>query len=268
MNYWTELSAKFAQQRDYLDQLYKVYPICPNEKRMLTHEYEEEVTRAFDNGDNAKLVKVLLKNEIFPIKDSFVAYLRKDPSAIERNPQTVNRIAGNLRQIGTAEVLERCTEPKETNRQMGPLFKKWIDKGVIGAPIFDNFNDFLQCESNCILNMSDEEMKAFAKRYLGYRREKGIDFIGKFNHKYILGEAKFLTDTGGHQNAQFEDAISTMQADFSNKTVDNEVVPIAILDGVLYIASKKGNKMYKYLEQHGDQTIMSALVLREFLYQV
>lgn len=28
------------------------------------------------------------------------------------------------------------------------------------------------------------------------------------NGKYVIGEAKFLTDFGGHQNAQFNDAIS------------------------------------------------------------
>ncbi|MDR1126974.1 MAG: hypothetical protein LBL06_02475 [Treponema sp.] len=35
-------------------------------------------------------------------------------------------------------------------------------------------------------------------------------YIGRFNKKYVIGEAKFLTDFGGHQNAQFADAISTI----------------------------------------------------------
>jgi len=268
MNYWTELSVKFAQQRDYLDQLFKVYPISPNERRILTQEYEYEIINAFDGANNANLIRVLLKNEIFPIKDSYIAYLRKDPSSIDRNPQTVNRIAGNLRQLGVIEVLERCTEPKETNRQMGPLFKRWINLGVLGAPIFTDFNSFLTCNTNCILNMSDEEMKSFARIYLGYEREKGLDFIAKFNNKYVVGEAKFLSDFGGHQNAQFDDAVSTMQSNFTNRTLQNDVIPIAIMDGVLYINLKNGNKMYRYLESHENQVIMSALVLREFLYQL
>ena len=33
MNYWTKLSVDFAQQRNYLDELYKVYPITPNLRR-------------------------------------------------------------------------------------------------------------------------------------------------------------------------------------------------------------------------------------------
>ncbi|GAA8500880.1 hypothetical protein HpDR57_06110 [Helicobacter pylori] len=36
--------------------------------------------------------------------------------------------------------------------------------------------------------------------------------MARFNKKYIIGEAKFLTDFGGHQNAQFNDAISTIEA--------------------------------------------------------
>jgi hypothetical protein len=96
---------------------------------------------------------------------------------------------------------------------------------------------------------------------LGYDHEKGLDFVARFNNKYVIGEAKFLTDFGGHQNAQFNDAISTLT------TEGVEAIIIAILDGVLYI--KSNNKMYKSLnEKYKDYNIMSALVLREFLYQI
>ena len=145
---------------------------------------------------------------------------------------------------------------------MGPMFKQWIDKGVIGVPIIKDKNEFLEC----LLNTSDAEMEMFAKEYLGFTREKGIDFIAKFNQKYIIGEAKFLTDFGGHQNAQFEDAISTLKSDIVNKKVANEVIPIAILDGVLYV---EGNsKMYRYLNNNKDHIIISSLLLREFLYSI
>ena len=33
------------------------------------------------------LIRNLLQLELFPVKDSYVAYLRRDPSAIKRNPQ-------------------------------------------------------------------------------------------------------------------------------------------------------------------------------------
>ena len=35
MNYWTELSVEYANQRNYLYSLFKVYPISPNIRRQL-----------------------------------------------------------------------------------------------------------------------------------------------------------------------------------------------------------------------------------------
>ena len=95
---------------------------------------------------------------------------------------------------------------------------------------------------------------------MDYRRDKGLDFIARFNGKYVIGEAKFLSDSGGHQNAQFSDAISTIEDEYV------QAEKIAILDGVLYIKGR--NKMYKFLENNSHHTILSALVLREYLFQI
>ncbi len=104
-------------------------------------------------------------------------------------------------------------------------------------------------------------MMNFAKNNLDYNHNKGLDFAARFNGKYVIGEAKFLTDFGGYQNAQFNDAINMIE------TKGVKAIKIAVLDGVLYI--KGNNKMYKLLtERYKDYNIMSALVLREFLYQL
>lgn len=266
MDFWTKLSCEFAQQRNYLDELYKVYPISPNLRRELSEIQVAHLKNAFDNKNNKNLIKELLKLEIFPIKDSFIAYLKRDKTAIDRNPETINRISGNLYQMGLDNIIEKCTEPKETNRQIGPMFKNWIAKGTIGAKITNNPEEFLNSNENCIFNSSDSAMEKFATNYLGFNREKGIDFLAKFNNKYVIAEAKFLTDFGGHQNAQFDDAVRTMNSDFSDKVVNNEVISISIMDGVLYI--KGNNKMYRYLRDNRNQTIISALLLREFLYSL
>ena len=102
-------------------------------------------------------------------------------------------------------------------------------------------------------------MKAFAQTYLGYKREKGLDFLARINGRYIIGETKFLTETGGHQNAQFEDAITTL-------TLPGvQAIQIAILDGVLYIPSD--SKMYKAItNEYQEHNIMSALLLKDFLH--
>ena len=260
MNYWTKLSIEYANQRSYLDDLFKIYPTIPNGIRDIDERIWRNVEYSFNNQDNKNLIKNLLELDLFPIKDSYVAYLRKDKSAIDRNPETINRLAGRIYEMGIDEVYDKCTEPKETNRQIGPMFKVWINKGCLGyKPI--GIDEFINTDSNAILSASDREMGEFAKDYCGYDygdAEKGLDFVARFNNKYVIGEAKFLTDNGGHQNAQFNDALYVLDS-----TVNEDVVKIAILDGVLYIPGRA--KMHKLAIQK-NENIMSALVLNEFLY--
>ena len=123
-----------------------------------------------------------------------------------------------------------------------------------------SYEEFTSNNNDAILNGSDAQLMKFANEFLKYEHPKGLDFVGRFNGKLVIGEAKFLTDFGGHQNAQFNDAISTIMTDI-------KAVKIAILDGVLYI--KGNNKMYKDITgKYKDLNIMSSLVLREFLYQL
>lgn len=162
--------------------------------------------------------------------------------------------------MGLDKIYEQCSSPKETNRQIGPMFKSWLKNKSLGIlPV--SIEDFMSNDDDAILDASDEAMKQFAIDNLNYQHNKGLDFVARFNKQYVIGEAKFLTDFGGHQNAQFNDAISTIT------TKNVKAIIIAILDGVLYI---KGNsKMYRAInEDYKKFNIMSSLVLREFLYQL
>ncbi|MBR4435806.1 MAG: restriction endonuclease [Clostridia bacterium] len=266
MNYWTELSVQFANQSNYLDELFKVYPMSPNIRREIDNNQWKRVQTSFERQDNETLVRELLTLELFPIKDSYVAYLKRDPESISRNPETVNRLAGNLYEMGLDVIYEKCTEPKETNRQIGPLFKRWIARGMLGAPVYNTVNEFLAANGNAVLNASDTEMQRFASDYLGYSHNKGLDFVARFNSQYVIGEAKFLTDFGGHQDAQFADAVSTITSSLLPNRFNVTVNKIAICDGVLYITGN--NKMHRHLREHDDQTILSSLLLREYLYSI
>lgn len=266
MNIWTEMSVQFANQRNYLDELFRVYPISPNLRREISPQLQKNIESAFNERNNEELIKSLLDLDLFPIKDSYVSYLKRDRLSINRNPKTIDRISGMLYEMGIDNIMDKCSAPIETNRQMGPLFKHWIDKGTLGATVYKDVDSFLSSKGNAILNVSDEEMKRFANKLFGYTREKGLDFIARFNNTYVVGEAKFLTDFGGHQNAQFDDAVSTISSSFVSKFVDAKVIPIAILDGVLYIPGR--HKLYRYLENNPDKIIISSLLLREFLFSL
>ncbi len=260
MNKWTKLSIEYANQRSYLDDLFQVYPTIPEGIREIDNVIWESVEKEFVKKNNITLVKELLKLDLFPIKDSYIAYLKRDKTSIERNPKTINRISGRLYEMGLDKIFEKCSEPKETNRQIGPMFKDWLNRKTLGIqPV--SIDEFLSNNEDAILDASDKAMMDFAKEYLNYNHNKGLDFVARFNGKYVIGEAKFLTDFGGHQNAQFNDAISTIE------TKKVKAIKIAILDGVLYI--KGNNKMHKSIsELYKDYNIMSALVLREFLYHL
>lgn len=250
-----------ANQRDYLDQLFRVYPLRPDSIREIDSTIWNEIETSYNSNDNNKLIKSLLKLNLFPIKDGYVPYLRKDPAAIERNPQTVNRICGRIRDLGLNKIYEKCTEPKETNRQMGPLFRRWVDSGSLGIyPV--SKEEFIANNNNAILEGSDASLLNFATENLGYTRDKGVDLVARFNGKYIIGEAKFISDEGGHQNAQFNDAIATI-----GTNSNTGVIKIGIMDGVLYIKPNRGNGTGKFRKiTERDIPVMSALVLREFLY--
>lgn len=260
MNYWTELSIQYANQKSYLDDLFQVYPTIPDGIRDINTDSWDNIEKAFNDKNNNALIRELLKLDLFPIKDSYIAYLRRDKSAIERNPKTINRICGRLYEMGLNNIFERCSEPKETNRQIGPLFRRWLNSKALGIePV--SLEEFIANDNDAILDGSDTQLMEFANKHLGYQHQKGLDFVGRFNKKLVIGEAKFLTDFGGHQNAQFNDAISTI----TSAKINAE--KIAILDGVLYIKSK--NKMYKDITtKYSELNIMSSLVLREFLYQL
>lgn len=260
MNRWLKLSIEYAQQRNYLDDLFRVYPTIPDGIRSVDNKLWKNVEISFEKKENTALLESLIKLDLFPIKDSYVAFLKRDKNAINRNPNTVNRLCGRIYEIGIEKLYEKCSEPKETNRQIGPLFKRWIDSGALGIQS-TGMKDFISNDKNAILSASDNEMMVFAKEKLGYNRDKGLDFVARFNKKYVIGEAKFLTDFGGHQNAQFNDALDTI------KYTSDKVIAIAILDGVLYIDGK--NKMHKSITQDlKDSNILSALVLRDFLYSL
>jgi hypothetical protein len=254
------LSIEYVNQRSYLDDLFQVYPTIPDGIRDIDNTRWNKVEEAFLERDNELLIKELLRLDLFPIKDSYIAYLKRDPLAYKRNPKTINRICGRLYDMGLDKIYERCSEPKETNRQIGPLFRRWLKSKALGIePV--GIEEFCADSQDAILDASDAALMEFASQELNYRRDKGLDFIARFNRKYVIGEAKFLTDFGGHQNAQFADALNTL-------TLQNlNAIPIAILDGVIYIKGK--NKMYKNMTtQYNQHNIMSSLVLREFLYQL
>ncbi len=86
INPWIQMSIDFANQRNYLDELFKVYPTIPEGIREIDPIKWKAIEDAYVEDNKIELLKLLLSMDIFPIKDSYVAYLRRDKTAINKNP--------------------------------------------------------------------------------------------------------------------------------------------------------------------------------------
>jgi hypothetical protein len=160
--------------------------------------------------------------------------------------------------MGLTTVFEKSSQPKETNRQLGAAFRRWVERGLLGLDTL-HLELFRNSTENAVLVGTDSELWAFAREKLGYQGGKSPDFIARMHSHYIVGETKFLTDFGGHQDTQFLDATRLLH----DGTVN--AVKIAILDGVLYIPGR--SKMYTQIVTH-EECVLSSLLLRDFLYQI
>lgn len=254
MNEWVRKSIEIANSPGYLDRLQEVYPVTQEGEREIDPEVKKDLKQTYNGGDDTALIKKLLSLPKFPVKDPYVAFLRKNEIFLEYNPQTVSRIARRIRAMGFEAMIESIEEPKEFNRQIGTLFKKWIPK--IGYPVLPEAEFEAYNKSIAFIHGGDAQLKDFANRKLSCNIDKGPDFLAKVGDTYVIGEAKFLTDYGGHQNAQFEDALRLLRGK------KGKAVRIAVLDGVVWI--KDGTKMYRTVCEL-KETVLTALLLKQFL---
>jgi hypothetical protein len=253
MNEWAQRSIEIANAPGYLDRLQEVYPVIQETERKIPAEVKEELKERYKSRDNIALIKSVLRLPKFPVKDPYVAFLRKKNVFIEYNPITVNRIAERIYSMGFEAMIRSIEEPKEFNRQIGTLFKRWLPK--IDYPILEE-GEFEIYRGIAFLQGGDAKLKDYANRKLGCDLEKGPDLLAKVRDNHVIGEAKFLTDYGGHQNAQFEDALRLLRGK------KGKAIRIAILDGVVWI--KDSTKMYRTVCQL-KETALTALLLKDFL---
>lgn len=255
MNHWIEKSIKIVNSPGYLDRISEIYEMQINPERPLSDNIVSELKKAFDNKDARRLIKLFIDNsEIFPVKDSYIGFLRIKEEAINENPKTIQRIAKRLYSLGFERMMQEGTRPIETNRQLGNAFKGWLPK--LGYKLVDE-NEFLKINNQIlILEGGDKFLANFAREKLGCILRKGIDFIIKKNGKYIIGEAKFLTTPGGEQDRGFDDAENFIHEK------SGKAIRIAVLDGYIWLDALSG--LHKKIKQ-SDDNIMSALLLKEFI---
>ncbi len=251
-NKWSEQTLEIVNNEDYLDRLQQIYSHEEGE-RHVSEEVLQQLRDSFGRGDKTTLLNQLLNVEKFPYKDSYVGFLRKDRSAIDRNPQTVHRIWSRLEDMGIEGIISGVTIPKEANMRRGNQFTDWAK---------DNFemldiDEFKRSEKGVVVLGATEKVSLdFCNTELKVGIAKRPDIVAKSNSTYIIGEAKFLSSTGGNQGRAFEDGVTLTSNSSGN------AVKIFILDGIHWIQT--GSEQYLRIN-NSTANIFSVLLLNDFL---
>jgi hypothetical protein len=252
MNEWSKQTLRLVTTQNYLDRLQEVYPHEEGE-RNVNEAALTFIKAAFLAKDDIKLLNHTLDLQKFPYKDSYVGFLRKDRSAIERNPFTVKRICARLYEKGLDEIIEGATESMEANRRRGNNFTEWTKKNFrpVGADEFKT-----STKGIVLLDASELAAKDFCNREMGAGISKRPDLVAKSGRNYVIGEAKFLSQTGGSQDRGFDDGM---------KLVNNpsgKAYKIFIMDGVYWLET--GGERYEQIK-HSAAAIFSVILLKNFL---
>jgi len=242
----------------------KIYPVDFTMPRKITQEEQKRIKESFKRKDKKQLISILLNLEKFPIDDPYIGFSRRSREALNKNPKTVRRIGKRLLNLGLNGILSGASKPKSPSRQLGQMFRKWLPK--LGYPILPQ-EDFLKYKGTAILKGGDFGLKKFAKDELNYRGQKGIDIVLKAKDRFVIGEAKFITASGGGQDKGFREAIAFI------KHKKEQAYRIAILDGVVWlvpnkIKMKKKKKLSLYesiLRLNKNQIALSVLLLKDFI---
>ena len=251
-NNWSKKTLELVTAKNYLDQLQVVYPHEDGE-RNVPERILDSIRSAFGKKDLKQLLNQLLDLEKFPYKDSYVGFLRKDREAIDRNPSTVKRICGRLYDMGIENVISGVTQPKEANMRRGNQFTEWVKENfnLIGIEDFVKSNKGIT-----ILGATEKEALDFCNKTLRVGISKRPDIVAKAGSKYVIGEAKFLSSSGGNQGRAFDDGIKLAA------NADGGAYKVFILDGIHWIET--GSDQFSRIS-HSTANIFSTLLLKEFL---
>lgn len=72
MNYWTELSIEYANQRSYLDDLFQVYPTIPEGIRDIDHQRWKEIAFTWLKDKSKYYTDIVSKYQDYNIMSSLV----------------------------------------------------------------------------------------------------------------------------------------------------------------------------------------------------
>lgn len=256
MNIWAEKSFEIAKKRGYLDKISEIYPVNNNiEENRINENSVKEIKKLLSIHKPEKLISYLIKLERFPFDDPYIGFIRHFEGALSKNPKTVERIWKRLKALNVDGIIGGINRPKSASRKFGHYFSHWIHKQYK----ISSEKDFLKINKGiAVLDGGDKKLKEFARKYLGYDRKKGLDFVIKVKNIYMIGESKFVSHSGGTQDKSIREVLGLVKGNKNPK-----LIKVGLVDGVPWVAS---STLYKSLhELKHDEYIMSAICFNDFL---
>ena len=261
MNEWVKKSLELANSQGYLDRVSKIYPAQTLPVRPLNKQVKESIQTLHKQGDLEGLLKLLLKitkkGHPFPIEHPYASIFRQKPSLIEKNPLVFQELGKIILSMPFEDIVKGVERPIDINRVMGQAFYNWLRSYFPnrGMPILPEA-EFISYRDGAFLDGRNASIIEFVARRLGRRLERGRDFLFKIGDIYIIGEARFLSTSGGSQTRDLNETIEFI------KTTKGRLIGVGVIDGIVWF-----NKSYiqKLSNLGDDEPALTVLLLEDFL---
>lgn len=259
MNKWVEKSIEVANAPRYLDSLTEIYPATPSPHRPLSRVVKRRIKALCEEGESFKLLMLMLELEghPFPIEHPYVSLFRRNPELIDQNPEVVGQIGHILLSLGDEGVIRGCERPPDLNRQIGPAFQNWLRSYFSQRGFaFLSELEFEKYQGKAFLDARNARVSRYANTKLGCQLTRGRDFLAKVRGKFVIGEARFLSTSGGSQSRDVRETVGFVKDKAGN------AIRVAVLDGMVWFDTA----MLAVVQNLGDdEPALSALLLEDFL---
>jgi hypothetical protein len=261
LNKWVKKSLEIAQSQNYLDRLSEIYPAEPLQRRPLEDDVKERIREVHERGDWKELLRIIFKQtkkgHPFPIEHPYASILRQKPKLLENNPEVTRTLGSMLLEMSIDDIFRGMERPIDINRVMGPAFHNWLRRYFPnqGIPVLPQ-HQFESYRSRAFLDAKNAGILKYLNEKFGYELDRGRDFLFKISDKFVVGEARFLSTSGGSQTRDLKETI-----DFVRK-MRGKVMAIGVVDGIVWF-NRSYVKLLSSLTE--DEPVLSALLLKDFL---
>jgi hypothetical protein len=260
LNPWIQKSINLFYETNYLDKIAEVYNYSLGTQDQIEADLRRLIRRAHNQRNDLELLNLLGDLGKFPYDEPFWYLLNNVDGFIEKNPNQVHRIAENLYRMTDEELVERIESESKLNQQTGPMFKNWLESNFEVCEL----NEFKESSDGIVvLGESEESWKRYLINELNQNVSKRPDLVAKANNRVVIGEAKWVGQSGGNQGGSATEVVG-----FCSQQRNN-ILRIGIIDGYPWITrnpsgSIKNDRICVEI-QEAPYNIMSALLLEDYL---